>query len=326
MKLYHFTDTSLQFFESYLSNRAQIIITDGVNSNVSKISSGVPQGSILGPLLFLLYVNDLPLELKSESDMYADDTTLYNIGSNVNEIQFKLQSDIETARNWCRKNNMAINPSKTTCMTIGSRNKLNGLKELQLSVDDINIVNVESQKILGIHIDKHLTWKTHVDKTCKKLVSKLFLLKRIKYYLTYEMKQLFYNAYLTPIMDYGCVVWQSVNMSDINRIIKLQKRSARIILNEGIDTRSSEMFKSLNWLKFPGRCKYFTGLMVYKSLHNLTPVYIQELISFSSNESYDLRSKSRNDIIHKKPNTNYLKKTFGYSSMDVWNQLPVVIR
>ena len=297
-----------------------------VSAQIHARLQGVPQGSILGPLLFLIYVNDLPLELKTETDMYADDTTLSKIGTNLNEIQLELQSDIDTARDWCNKNNMAINPSKTTCMTIGSRQKLNGLNELKLSVDDINIVNVESQKLLGIHIDNNLTWKTHIDKTCKKLVSKLFLLKRIQYYLTFEMKQLFYNAYITPIFDYGCVTWQRANTADISRIIKLQKRSARIILNEGINTPSSEMFKTLDWLTFPNRCNYFTGLIVYKSLHNLTPVYINDLISFSSNENYDLRSQSRNDISHKRPNTNYLKKTFGYCSMDVWNRIPNEIR
>ena len=326
LKLYHFSDSTIQLFKSYLSNRKQLIRTDSVTSNTCSVTSGVPQGSILGPLLFLIYVNDLPLELLSETDMYADDTTLHNKGCNLSVIQSKLQSDLVTTQKWCQINNMAINPAKTTCMIIGSRQKLKFTKDLTLFVESAQIANVQSQKLLGIHIDKSLTWKIHIDKTCTKLVSKLFLLKRIQYFLTSDMKQLFYNAYITPIFDYGCVTWHKASAADINRIIKLQKRAARIVLNERRIARSSVMFKTLNWLTFTNRCKYFTALLVHKSLHNLTPTYINELIPFSRNIRYELRSKSRLDIAHIKANTNYLKKTFGYSSMEVWNQLPVDIR
>jgi hypothetical protein len=220
---------------------------------------------------------------------------------------------------------MAINPVKTTCMTIGSRQKLAGMNDLKLYVENTSIIHVDSQKLLGIHIDKSLTWKTHIDKTCTKLVSKLFLLKRIQHFLTHEMKQLFYNAYIAPTFDYGCLTWHTANMTDVNRITKLQKRSARVILNVNKFTRSSEMFNNLKWLSFPSRCKYFTGILVYKALHNLTPSYIKDLIIFS-NTAYELRSKSRKDITHKTPNTNYLKKTFSYSSMEIWNQMPIDIR
>ena len=309
-----------------MTNRTQAIRNAVACSNYLPISSGVPQGSILGPLLFLLYVNDLPLEINSDTDMYADDSTFHCKGKDINEIQLILQSDINKTQRWCMKNNMAINPTKTTCMIIGSKQKLSCFEDLNLYVYNNRITNVELQKLLGVYIDKNLTWKLHIDKTCKKLVSKLFLLKRIQYFLTPDVKQLFYNAYITPIFDYGCLIWSKANTVDIHRITKLQTRAARIMLNEHRDKSSYEMLRTLNWLAFPVRCKYFIGLLIFKAINNLTPSYISDLITFSSNNTYVLRSVAKRDISHNKPNTNYLKKTFSYSGMEIWNRIPTEIR
>jgi retron-type reverse transcriptase len=123
LRLYHFSDNTLNFFRSYLSNRKQRIKADGVKSEFKTVMTGVPQGSIIGPLLFLIYVNDLPLQTISEIDMYADDSTLHKTGKNLQEIQMQLQSDLTIIQNWCCNNNMAVNPSKTTCMVISSRKK-----------------------------------------------------------------------------------------------------------------------------------------------------------------------------------------------------------
>ena len=157
LKLYHFSSNALKVFESYLTNRTQAIRTAVACSNYLPITSGVPQGSILGPLLFLLYVNDLPLEINSDTDMYADDTTFHCKGKDINEIQLILQSDINKTQRWCMKNNMAINPTKTTCMIIGSKQKLSCIEDLNLYVNNNRITNVESQKLLGVYIDKNLT-------------------------------------------------------------------------------------------------------------------------------------------------------------------------
>ena len=122
LKMYNFSSNALKLFESYLTNRTQAIRTAVACSNYLPLMSGVPQGSILGPLLFLLYVNDLPLEINSDTDMYVDDT-FHCKGKDINEIQLTLQSDINKPQRWCMKNNMAINPTKTTCMIVGSKQK-----------------------------------------------------------------------------------------------------------------------------------------------------------------------------------------------------------
>ena len=125
LSLYKFSGSALQWFISYLDSRQQAIDNGQGLSEFSKLQSGVPQGSILGPTLFLLFINDLPLNMKyCEADLFADDTTIYTHSSNTNVIETKLQNDFHAANTWCLQNKMQINYDKTICMTIGTRKKV----------------------------------------------------------------------------------------------------------------------------------------------------------------------------------------------------------
>ena len=140
------------------------------------------------------------------------------------------------------------------------------------------------------------------------------------------MKKLFYNSYITPILDYGCIIWKHGKSSDINRISKIQKRIARVILSKPLRSNSNDNFRALNWLSFRKRSYYFTAIMVFKTINGLVPSYMDNLIKISNNQHYGLRSNST-DIAHVSiPKTNYLKKTFSYSGMAIWNSLPLHIR
>jgi len=122
LKLYNFSDQTLHLFQSYLTNRVQVVKDDDIVSEKQIIISGVPQGSILGPLLFIFYVNDIHLYTKDASvDMYADDTTMYKSHKNIDQIEYILQYNIDRMNVWCQHNNMAINPLKSTCMLIQTK-------------------------------------------------------------------------------------------------------------------------------------------------------------------------------------------------------------
>jgi hypothetical protein len=326
LKLYHFSNNAINLFASYLSNRMQLVKHGEWRSDFLPVTTGVPQGSILGPLLFILYINDISLNISSPIDMYADDATLHVNDRNIQVIEQKLQNDLNVIDTWCHKNNMAVNPSKTTCMVITSKRQANRETDLKLFINHVQIKNVKCQKLLGIYIDNTLSWKEHINKTCSKVVSKISLLKRISYFLTSEMKQLFYNAYIVPILDYGCVIWSHANTSALNRIIKLQKRTARIILHKPIQTQTKELFTTLKWLSFFSRCKYHSGLIVYKALNKLAPDYITNILPVANNESYNLRSSSRKDIQHIRPRTNVLRNSFRFTGMNIWNSTPLHIR
>ena len=186
--MYHFSDNSCKLFGSYLKDRFQMVKHGKMVSGMKPVLSGVPQGSILGPILFLLYVNDLPLNLSSRLDMYADEATLHKSSSCIRQINTALQDDLLKVQKWCVNNNMVINPNKSTCILIETKNRLKETQNLDLKTSHRRIENVRTQKLLWVYIDSTLSWKIHVDKTCAKLPTKLHLLKRIKGFLTPKMQ------------------------------------------------------------------------------------------------------------------------------------------
>jgi hypothetical protein len=212
-------------------------------------------------------------------------------------------------------------------MLIGSSHKLKNTNMLNLSINDTIVENVTVQKMLGVYIDNNLTWHVHIDYVSKNLNRKIALFKHVVYFLTYEMKNMFYNSYILPIFDYCCAIWGKDNKRYINKINMLQKRVAKIILNMPMRSPTEGFFKQLNWLSFNDRCKYHTPVLVYKIMNHMAPTYLSDILTFSRNENHNLRSSTRNDLVlQRKPRTNYYKDSFSYFSMKVWNDIPVDIR
>ena len=201
---------SQSWFDSYLSNRFQQVHISGKLSESKEIKAVVPQGSVLGPLLFLLYINDLPLYIKyCLLDVFADDGTLHTSNSYLPTVTNFLNLDLDNFSDWCDDNDMKKNTSKSKAMFLATRNTANKImtEPPHLTIKGEQIQITESDKLLGIHINKSLSWSTHIESTLKKCNSLLFLLNMIKKYLNIPTRKLFYNAYILPHLDYCCSVW-----------------------------------------------------------------------------------------------------------------------
>ena len=217
LQLHHFSPKTILLFKSYLSQRHQVIKTDTVISDEMLITTGVPQGSILGPLLFLIYINDISFKLQSGCiDLYADDSTLYEINKQVCVVERNLQENLNILQEWCNLNNMSLNPNKTKCMLIATPYRLKNDMDmmLNLTLNGLKVEMVSVKKILGIHVENSLSWNVQLSTICSKINSKISLFRRISSYLSDDMRMLFYNAYIMSNMDYCCVIWGTSSKAD----------------------------------------------------------------------------------------------------------------
>ena len=173
--MYKFSPNVIRCFQSFLEYRHQALVTDNGLTEYAQVRPGVRQGSILGPSLFLLFINDLPLSLQyCSSDFYADDATFHTHDKDIHTIESRIQSNSNTSKLWSTSNKMHIHYQKTSYMKTGTRQRLDGTDHLDIEADNINIRSVSNQKLLGFHIDEN--WNTHKDNLCKVISSKLSLL------------------------------------------------------------------------------------------------------------------------------------------------------
>ena len=140
---------------------------------------------------------------------------------------------------------MCIHYKKTTCMCIGTKQRLRNTDDLNIQIGNNKIETVTSQKILGIYIDENLNWTSHVDKLCTSISSRITLLKKISQYVPENIQKIYYQSYVLPLIDYSSATWGTTNSTNIEKLNKLQKRAARIILKAELTTPSSEMFQRL---------------------------------------------------------------------------------
>ena len=157
---------------------------------------------------------------------------------NIEAINTELQSDFSVAISWSKQNKLPINYDKTKYMVLGSKKRVQDEYQLVLRTETHTIDKVSTQKLLGIFIDDHLSWNSHIDHLCSTLSSRISLLRQISAYVPQNIQKVYYQSYISPLLDYGCNTWGTTSSSNIERLSKLQKRAARIILKADFATPS----------------------------------------------------------------------------------------
>ena len=286
------SSNGLEWFRSYLSNRRQQTSCGNELSEPLPVTLGVPQGSVLGPLLFLKYINELPgAASHCQVSLYADDTVLYCFSKDPHQLEKKLNEDLSNVAVWLKENKLTLNLGKSKSMLIGSNQKIAKISELSISIFNCNLENVESFKYLGIKLTSDFTWSDHVEYVIPKVNQRLGLLRRIKHLLPFQARLLFYNSVVLPIFDYADLVWGDKNNATImNDLQIMQNKAAKIILDKLLYSSATDVLTALKWLKLGQRRHYHRCLYVFKCINRLT-CHSMDLPTHGDVHGYNTRHK-----------------------------------
>ena len=247
MRNYGIDGLEQKWFSSYLENRKQFCKFNGVSSDLAEINIGVPQGSCLGPLLFFIYINDLPFALdRAKATMYADDTAISFSSDNIEEMDAVLNAELACLEKWLQGNKLSLNVVKTQAKIIGSSQKLRKIDtpmvpipDFQVNGNDINLL--KETKYLGLMIDDNLKWESNVINTQKKFSRAIGLLKYAKHYVQEDTIRNMYLSIFQPYFIYCCSVWGCCGPTKLKTLQKLQNRAARIVNGSPFDTPAAPL-------------------------------------------------------------------------------------
>ena len=257
-------------FKSYLSNRNQYVSINGFDSGLAAINCGIPQGSVLGPLLFLLYINDLNHTTKfCKIHHFADDTNLLCMSNSIKKLNKLVNADLKHLVYWLNANKISLNVKKTEMVIFKSKQKkFEG--DLKIKLCGKRLYPSESVKYLGVKIDTNLNWEHHVNDLSIKLNRANALLFKMRKYVSLKILRSIYFAIFDSYLSYCCLVWAQ-NSSTIQQIVILQKKAVRIINFQPRNSHTSPLFKQSSILKFQDKICLENILFVSKSLNNLSP-------------------------------------------------------
>ena len=272
--------SSLEWFHNYLFGRSQRVRIGDVISDPLPLKYGVPQDSILGPVFFTIYVNDLlSVPAHCKSVCYVDDCKLYLSfrSTDIARVFGYLNEDLREICRWCCQNSLLINSAKTKILLVGVPQLLRKLPPTSISLLGKEITPVPLAKDLGFYIDQSLTYHDHVAKTTSNCIFKLVQISRIKHLLDRKTLLLLMNAFILSTMYYCSTVWANTSQRNIKKLQLVQNFAARIVLGLKKFDHISQGIKSLNWLTVEERLYFNDAVMLLKCVNNLVPEYLASM-------------------------------------------------
>jgi hypothetical protein len=327
---FNFAPITIQWFSSFLKDRQQCVTFENNSSSWIKTSSGVPQGSILGPLLFSIYINDISSVFsKCKHHLFADDLQVYvhfKVSSMHDAVE-AVNKDLRALTEWTDKHHLKLNPSKTQAIMITNPKQTSELSKLNLPYVVLNGTKIgysTQVRNLGLIMDRQLTWNDHVIHITKKVYTTLYTLKKLKRFLSINQKILLVQALVHPIFDYCDIVYNDLSGILSAKLQRMYNTTIRFIFNLRSYDHITPALSELGWLPLHLRRKHHILTKIYSILAHNAPPYLSANYKFVARHGRNTRAG--NSLLIPKHRTEIYSKSFIPSSIRLWNKLPPSIR
>ncbi|KAK6183707.1 hypothetical protein SNE40_011134 [Patella caerulea] len=313
----------LTWLNSYLTNRSQKVILKEALSDTRELKAGVPQGSVLGPLLFLIFINDIADGTVGLGRLFADDTSIGHVASNYNTLENIINLDLNYLNEWSKKWLVKFNPNKTDIMVFSLTNVESNL---EFDFDETILKPVNIHKHLGIIFSSDCKWTNHIDKMIGKASKQLNVLRKLKYKLKREYLEKMYLTFIRPILEYSSEVWDNCGKVNSERLEKLQTEAARIVTGLTSYASLESIYKESGWETLKTRRLVRKLSLFYKIVNEQTPQYLTDLVPdmVSQNNNYDLRNSQ--DLSQSLIRLSAYQNSFFPSTVKLWNSLDLQLR
>ena len=324
LDLYGIRGIALTWFKDYLQNRQQYVSFKTYDSQKLNVNCGVPQGSILGPLLFIIYINDI---INSSPVLnfviFADDTSVFYSHSDFNHLMNLLNRELSKISQWFKCNKLSLNINKTNFIhfnkTTSHRNNI------VLKIDGLPLTEKQSTKFLGVVLDSNLTWNEHIHNIHTSISRNIGVLYKLREYISEKSLLILYNSLVLSHLNYCNIAWGNCSVTKINSLCLLQKRAIRTITKSDYLAHTEPLFHRLKTLRIDDIHSLQTGIFMYKYSNDKLPSLFQNYFELNSNiHTYPTRRSS--DFHLENPRTILAQKSVRHHGPDIWNTLPCSIR
>lgn len=326
MQSYGIRGDAIRLIESYLKNRQQCVIVDKSISSLETVQFGVPQGSILGPLLFIVFINDIfELPLKGKLQLFADDASIVYKGNNIDTLFEDMQHDMNLIQRWFYNNGLTINVAKTKYVIFSSTDRFNDVTH-NLFLGQERVERVENVNYLGLMLQQNLKWNIHVDQVHRKIVKFLGILRRSSHMLPEKEKKNLFYAHVHSQICYLNIIWQNAPHYVMNKITVTLNKFMRVIFWEQYldpNVRTLDLYKNNHVLSFSQINFFESTLFMFKLKHNLIKHNL-DLRSYSELHRYNTRNVENFSLVT--PRTNYLRFGCIYQAISNFNSLPLNLK